>query len=86
MATESKIDDKNLSTQDNLLIDLQTVYNFIKQNEALKAQLEANLDTYIAKEIEAIKGPQKNGRPSKLKKLDIIEKTTDSIIERIKRA
>lgn len=75
--TEAVKDDSRLS------VELADVYNFIKASEETQTILNYTLGDYIDKAIAEIEGPTDNGRPHKLKRLDMIESSLNDVVQRL---
>ena len=78
------INDKLEQENDKLLLELATVYNFIKENELTRVLTNRTMNDYIQSAIDEIKGPTITGRPSKLQRLDLIEAALNDIVSALK--
>lgn len=76
---DKKTEEELSKNNNELLVKIADVYNFIKASEATKTISTYNFDDYVDKAIKEIEGPTDNGRPSKLKRLDKIESLLSEI-------
>lgn len=80
---DNKTEEELSQDDEKLLIKLADVYNFIKASEETQTILSYTLGDYIDKAIKEIEGPTDNGRPDKLKRLDMIESSLNFIVQKL---
>ncbi len=80
---DNKTKEELQQNEEELLVKLADVYNFIKASETTKTISNYTLGTYIDKAIKEIEGPTENDRPDKLKRLDMIESSLNYITQRL---
>jgi hypothetical protein len=81
LSEDQAINEKLEAENDKLLLELSTVYNFVKENEVTRSIRTQTINDYIQTAIDEIQGPTKNGRASKLEKLDQIEQSLDALVK-----
>lgn len=79
LSEDQSINEKLEADNDKLLLDVHTVYTFIKENERTKTLYTQTINDFLQQAIDEIQGPTKNNRPSKLKKLDQIQTAISDI-------
>ncbi len=80
---DNKTIEELTKNDDELLVQLASVYSFIKASEDTKTILNYTVSDYITKAIKDIEGPTDNNRPHKLKRLDDIESSLNYITQRL---
>lgn len=81
LSEDQAINEKLEAENNKLLLELATVYNFVKENEITRSIRTQTVNDYIQAAIDEIKGPTKNDRASKLQKLDLIEQSLNSLVK-----
>ena len=81
LSEDQAINEKLEAENDKLLLELATVYNFVKENEVTRSIRTQTVNDYIQDAIDEIQGPTKNNRISKLQKLDLIEQNLNNLIK-----
>lgn len=81
LSEDQAINEKLEAENNKFLLELATVYNFVKENEITRSIRTQTVNDYIQAAIDEIKGPTKNDRASKLQKLDLIEQSLNSLVK-----
>ncbi len=80
ISNDQEVNSRLANNNDQLLLELNDVYSFVRESETTRTISKKTLSDFIAEAISEIKGPTTSGRPSKLERLDKIEKSLNDIV------
>lgn len=72
------------AAQNQLLASLGRIYSFVKSREYTKTIVNFSFDDYINQAKEQIKSSDKTTRPTKYRKLELLEDEINTTIEKTK--